>query len=106
MTDVEKRVLEYIERNTKDSHTDQKAVKGQQLRHDLIARGEYDSADVKAALESLGEQEVIQYGSGWIVPVVDKEYHRKAIGYVVEHSTGDVSEFVGVANTAILEGDV
>jgi hypothetical protein len=106
MTDVQERVREYILRHTKDSHTDQKAVKEQQLKHALVGRGEYDSADVKAALEALGENEQIQYGSGWIVPVVDREYHQDAIAYVVENATGDVQEFVAVANTAIAEGDV
>lgn len=106
MPDTKERVKEYIMRHTKDSHTDQKAVKEQQLKHALVARGEYDSDDVKAALESLGENEEIQYGSGWIVPVIDESYHREAIVYVVKNSTGDVSEFVGVANTAIIEGDV
>ena len=106
MNDVEKRVLEYIERNTRDSHTGQKAVKEQQLKLSLVAHGDLESDEVNAALKALGEQEVIQYGSGWIVPVIDEQYHREAIVYVVENSTGDVSEFVGVANTAIIEGDV
>ena len=106
MTDVEKLVLEYIERNTKDSRTDQKAVKEQQLKMSLVAHGDLEVEAVNKALKALGEQELIQYGSGWIVPVVDKEYHREAIEYVVENQTGDVSEFVGVANTAIMEEDV
>ena len=103
---VYERVKSYIMRHTKDSHTDQKAVKEQQLKLSLVAHGDLESDEVNAALKALGEQEVIQYGSGWIVPVIDEQYHREAIVYVVENSTGDVSEFVGVANTAIIEGDV
>lgn len=106
MPDTKERVKEYIMRHTKDSHTDQKAVKEQQLKLSLVAHGDLESDEVNAALKALGEQEVIQYGSGWIVPVIDEQYHREAIVYVVENSTGDVSEFVGVANTAIIEGDV
>ncbi len=109
MTDNEtvyKRVRSYIMRHTKESHTDQKAVKEQQLKQSLVANGSSDLQEVNAALIALGKQEVIQYGSGWIVPVIDESYHREAIVYVVENATGDVSEFVGVANTAIAEGDV
>ena len=105
MSDTQERVRKWIMRQTKDHHS-QKAVKEQQLKLSLCAHGDLEVQDVNKALKALGEQEVIQYGSGWIVPVVDKEYHREAIRYVVEHSTGDLSEFVGVANTAIMEGDV
>ena len=106
MTDVQERVKAYIMQNTRDSHTGQKAVKEQQLKLSLVAHGDLESDEVNAALKALGEQEVIQYGSGWITPVIDEEWHKDAIRYVVENSTGDVSEFVGVANTAIIEGDV
>ena len=103
---VYERVKSYIMQNTRDSQTGQKAVKEQQLKLSLVAHGDLESDEVNAALKSLGEQEVIQYGSGWITPVISKEYHREAIGYVVENSTGDVQEFVKVANRAIAEGDV
>jgi len=87
-------------RNTRDHHQ-QKAVKTQQLKLSLVAHGGLDSEEVKAALEALGEQEVVQYGSGWITPVIDETWHRDAVAYVVENSTGDVQEFVKVANRAI-----
>lgn len=102
---VYERVREYIMRNT-TAHPTQKAVKEQQLKLSLVAHGDLEVDEVNTALKALGEQEVIQYGSGWIIPVVDEQYHREAIVYVVENSTGDVSEFVSVANTAIAEGDV
>ena len=104
MTDTQERVRKYIIRNTKNHHS-QKAIKEQRLKFSLCAHGELEAPEVKTALESLGEQEVIQYGSGWIVPVISKEYHREAVAYVVENSTGDVTEFVSVANQAIANHD-
>ena len=108
MTDNEavyKRVRRYIMQNTRDSHTGQKAVKEQQLKLSLVAHGNLETDEVNTALKALGEQEVIQYGSGWITPVISKEYHREAVAYVVENSTRDVQEFVSVANQAIANHD-
>ena len=102
---VYERVKSYIMQNTINSHTNQKAVKEQQLKLSLCAHGNLETDEVNTALKALGEQEVIQYGSGWITPVIDEEYHREAIEYVVENQTGDVSEFVGVANTALQKHD-
>jgi len=107
MTDNEtvyKRVRSYIMRHTKEHHS-QKAVQEQQLKLSLVAHGNLGVAEVNTALKALGEQEVIQYGSGWIVPVISEQYHRDAVAYVVENSTGDVQEFVSVANTAIANHD-
>lgn len=102
---VYERVRKYIMRNT-TAHPTQKAIKIQQLKLSLVAHGDFEADEVNTALKALGEQEVIQYGSGWITPVVDEQWHRDAVAYVVENATGDVQEFVAVANTAIAEGDV
>jgi len=108
MTDNEriyKRVREYIMRNTRDSRMNKKAVQEQQLKLSLVAHGNLEVDEVNKALKALGEQEVIQYASGWITPVVDKDWHREAVAYVVENATGDVQEFVAVANRAIANHD-
>jgi len=102
---VYERVREYIMRNT-TGHPSKRAVQEQHLKLSLVAHGDLEADEVNRAMQALGEQEKIQYGSGWITPVIDEQWHRDAVAYVVENSTGDVSEFVAVANTAIAEGDV
>ena len=87
------------------NHAEQMAVRETELKTSLCANGSLTPKQVNTALKALGEQEVIQYGSGWITPVISKEYHREAVAYVVENSTGDVQEFVSVANQAIATHD-
>ena len=101
---VYERVREYIMRHT-TGHPSQKAVKEQQLKLSLVAHGDLEVDEVDAALKALGEQEIIQYGSGWITPVISEGWHREAISYVVEHDDGTPQEFVAVANKAIATHD-
>ena len=83
------------------AHAEQKAVRETELKTSLCANGSLDPEMVDTALEALGEQGTILYGSGWITPAIDGPWLRNAIEYVVPKEDSP-EEFVAVCNNYLM----
>jgi hypothetical protein len=99
MSDTQERVYEYIKRRTVDHHT-QRAIKEAELKTSLCANGSLDVAQVDTALRALGEQDKIQYGEGWIIPVVDKQFHRECAEWLANRDNPPKA-LIGNVNKAV-----
>jgi hypothetical protein len=62
----------------------QRAVREKSLKTSLCANGSLEVGQVDTALKALAEQNKIQYGDGWITPVVDKQWHRDAVAWLAQ----------------------
>jgi len=62
----------------------QQAVREKTLKTSLCANGSLEVEQVDTALKALAEQDKIQYGDGWITPVVDKQWHRDAVAWLAQ----------------------
>jgi hypothetical protein len=96
---AEGQVYSYIKGETV-AMPNQRAVREKTLKTSLCANGSLDPEQVDTALRALGEQDKIQYADGWIVPVVDKQYHRDAIGWLAERDDPP-KQLIGKMNKAI-----
>jgi len=78
----------------------QRAVREKTLKTSLCANGSLEVAQVDTALKALAEQDKIQYGDGWITPVVDLQYHRDAVAWLAQKENPP-QELIGKMNKAI-----
>jgi len=76
-------VYSYIKGETTPK-LDQRAVREKTLKTSLCANGSLDPEQVDTALKALAEQERVQYGDGWITPVVDLQWHRDAVAWLAQ----------------------
>jgi hypothetical protein len=80
------------------------AVQEQTLKTTLCANGSLSPGQVDTALKALGEQEKIQYGAGWIVPIVNKTYHKRAIAWLANRDEPP-RELIGHMNKTLQNHD-
>jgi hypothetical protein len=93
-------VYEYVKQETVANPDFAYAVAEETLKTTLCANGSLKVDQVETALQALGEQDRIQYGSGWIVPIVDKQFHRDAIGWLANREQPPKS-LIGKMNKAV-----
>ena len=92
-------VYRYIKSETV-AMPNQRAVREKTLKTSLCANGSLEVEQVNTALKALAEQEKIQYGNGWITPVVDLQWHRDAVAWLAQKDEPP-KELVGKMNKAI-----
>ena len=97
-------VYSYVKQETVATPALQYAVKEPTLKTTLCANGSLSVEQVNTALRALGEQDKIQYGSGWIVPVVDQQYHKDAIAWLADRDDPP-RELIGMMNKALQTHD-
>jgi len=78
----------------------QRAVREKTLKTSLCANGSLEVEQVDTALKALAEQDKIQYGDGWITPVVDKQWHRDAVAWLAQRENPP-KQLIGKMNKAI-----
>jgi len=78
----------------------QRAVREKSLKTSLCANGSLDPEQVDTALKALAEQDKIQYGDGWITPVVDKQWHRDAVAWLAQRENPP-QKLIGQMNKSI-----
>jgi len=78
----------------------QRAVREKTLKTSLCANGSLEVEQVDTALKALAEQDKIQYGGGWIVPVVDLQWHRDAVAWLAQKENPP-QKLIGAMNKSI-----
>lgn len=103
---VYRTVNNYIQRET-ESYQDRPAIREREVYVSLAAHGRFEPEEVEKAIDRLAyDREVVQ-GSGWVAPVVDGEWLRWAVGYVVEEvECSDPGGFVSAVNQELMQADI
>jgi hypothetical protein len=78
----------------------QRAVREKSLKTSLCANGSLEVDQANTALKALAEQDKIQYGDGWITPVVDLQWHRDAVAWLAQRENPPKA-LIGKMNKAI-----
>jgi hypothetical protein len=97
-------VYSYIKSKTVGNPALTYAVREKTLKTSLCANGSLDPEQADTALKALGEQDKIQYAGGWIVPVVDQQYHRDAVAWLAQRDDPP-KQLIGAMNKAIQSYD-
>jgi hypothetical protein len=94
-----KQVYGYIKGETV-AMPNQRAVREKTLKTSLCANGSLEVEQVDTALKALAEQDKIQFAGGWIVPVVDLQWHRDAVAWLAQRENPPQG-LIGAMNKAI-----
>jgi hypothetical protein len=78
----------------------QRAVRETSLKTSLCANGSLEVEQVDTALKALAEQDKIQFAGGWIVPVVDLQWHRDAVAWLAQRENPPQG-LIGAMNKSI-----